>query len=96
MKMVYTHKTKPKASKVMSQVLKFAGQVDSRMDKKICRITITSYTIKDNIKSAFQEQYKTEHLYQIEIIDIPEKEFLVFESLLENLQEVVVVDQQRT
>jgi len=78
----------------MSQVLKFAGQVDSRMDEKICRITVTSYTITDNIKPAFHEQYKNENLYQIHIIDIPEKEFLVFESLLENLEEIVVVDQQ--
>ena len=96
MKKIYTHQTKPDASMLMSQVLKFTGQVDSRMDEKICRITVTSYTIKDNIKPAFQEQYKNEHLYQIQIIDIPEKEFLVFESLLEYLGKVVVVDQQRT
>lgn len=94
MKKVYTHKTKRNASKLMSQVLKFAGQVDSRMDEKICRITVTSYTIKDNINPAFQEQYKNKHLCQIQIIDIPEKEFLVFQSLLENLNEVVVVDQK--
>jgi len=93
MKKIYTHKTKPDASELMSQVLKFAGQVDSRMDEKICRITVTSYPIKDNIKPAFQEKYKNEHLYQIQIIDIPEKEFLVFQSLLENLKEVVVDDQ---
>ena len=93
MKKIYTHKTKPDASELMSQVLKFAGQVDGRMDEKICRITVTSYTIKDNIKPVFQGQYKNEHLYQIRIIDIPEKEFLVFESLLENLKEVFVDDQ---
>lgn len=76
----------------MAQVLKFPEQVDSRMDGKICRITVTSYTIKDNIKPSYQEKYKDEHLYQIEILDIPEKEFLVFACLLENLDEVVVVD----
>lgn len=92
--MVYTHKTKPNASKVMSQVLKFAGQVDSRMDEKICRITVSAYTIKDNIDPAFQEKYKNDHLCQIEIVDIPEKEFLVFEGLLEYLEEIVVIDQQ--
>ena len=94
MKKIYTHKTKADASKLMPQVLRFPEQVDSRMGQKICRITVTSYTIKANLKPAFQEQYKDKHLYQIQIIDIPEKEFLVFESLLENLEEVVVVNQQ--
>lgn len=93
MKKIYTHKTKPEASKLMSQVLKFPEQVDSRMDEKICRITVTSYTIKDNIKPSFQEKYKGEHLYQIKVIDIPEKEFLVFESLLKNLDEVVITNE---
>ncbi len=73
--------------------LGFPEQVDSRMDQNICKITVTSYTTKDNIKPAFKEQYKNEHLYQIQILDIPEKEFMVFESLLENLDEIVVIDQ---
>ncbi len=93
MKKIYKHRIKAGSSRLMAQVLKFPEQVDSRMDEKICRITVTSYTIKDNIKSAFQEQYKNEHLYQIKIIDIPEKEFLVFESLLENLDEVVITNE---
>ena len=92
MKKIYTYKTKPEASKLMSQVLKFPEQVDSRMDEKICRITVTTYTIKDNIKLSYQEKYKNEHLYQIETFDISEKGFLVFACLLENLDEVVVVD----
>ena len=91
MKKIYSYKTKPYASKLMSQVLRFPEQVDSRMDQKICRITVTSYTIKDNIKPTYQEQYKNELLYQIQILDVPEKEFLVFSYLLENLEEVFVV-----
>ncbi len=93
MKKIYKHRIKASSSRLMAQVLKVPEQVDSRMGEKICRITVTSYTIKDNIKSAFQEQYKNEHLYQIKIIDIPEKEFLVFESLLENLDEVVITNE---
>lgn len=58
MKKIYTHKTKPDAAKLMSHVLKFPGQVDSRMDEKICRITVTFYTLKDNIKPVSLEQYK--------------------------------------
>lgn len=92
MKKIYKHRIKAGSSRLMAQVLKFPEQVDSRMDGKICRITVTSYTIKDNIKPSYQEKYKDEHLYQIEILDIPEKEFLVFACLLENLDEVVVVD----
>lgn len=93
MKKIYTYKTKPGAAKVMAQVLKFPEQVDNRMDEKVCRITETSYTINANIKQTFQEQCKNEHLYQIKVIDISEKEFLIFESLLDSLNEVIVVQE---
>jgi len=92
MKKIYSYKTKPDSSKLISQVLRFPEQVDSRMDQKVCRITVTSYTIKDNIKPTYQEQYRNEHLYQIQILDVPEKEFLLLGCLLENLEEVVVLD----
>ena len=90
MKKIYTYRTKPGASKIMSQILKYAEQVDGRMDDKVCRIIVTSYTIQNNIKPAYQEQYKNDRIYQIKVIDISDKEFLVFESLLESLEEVVV------
>lgn len=92
-KKIYPYKVKSGAFKLMSNVLKFPEQVDNRMDGKACRITVTSYTIKDNLKSAYHEQYKNERLYQIKVIDIADKEFLVLESFLNPLPEVIVTSE---
>jgi hypothetical protein len=91
-KKIYSYKVKKNASKLMSNVLK-CPQLDSRMDEKVCRITFTRYTIKDNIKPNYHDQCKNDKLYQIKVIDIGHKEFLVFQSLLVNLEEVIVTNE---
>ncbi|HWJ29380.1 MAG TPA: hypothetical protein VNS32_22765 [Flavisolibacter sp.] len=89
MKVLYSYKVKEGASSVMSNILNYAGQVDSRMDRCICRVTAT-YPVNKNIKPQYLEQYKNDRLYQIKVKGIDDKEFLVMESLLEWLSEVVV------
>lgn len=61
----------------MSQRLKYPIQVDQRMDGQVCRITVTDYTIKDNIQSQYHEEFKKDHLYQIEILGVTDREYLV-------------------
>lgn len=90
MKRIYSYKVKKGASSAMSQILNYPEQVDSRMDEQVCRITVTSYTINKNIKPQYQEQYKDHRLYQIKVKGIEDKEFLVMESLLEWLEEIVI------
>lgn len=92
MKQIFTNKVKKGAYKVMASILKFPEQVDSRMDQKACRVTVTTYTIKDNIKRVYIDQYSNDHLYQIKVLGIDDKEFLVMQSLLEPLEEVVIVN----
>ena len=93
MKKNYTCKVKDRASIIMSRVLNFPEQVDKRMDGKACRVTLTSYTIKDSLGKSYQDQYKNDVHLQIKVIDVSDKEFLVVQSLLENLDEVVTVDE---
>jgi len=81
MKKTYTWRTKPGSSAIMGRLLKFADQVDNRMDNKVCRIT-EYYPLGPNLKPEYHHIYKDEVLCQIKVLDIPEKEFLVFSSLL--------------
>jgi len=89
---IFTYRIKNGANKVMGSILRFGGQFDSRIEGKACRITVTSYTITDNIKKQYWEEYKNDLLYQVKVIDIEEQEFLVLQSLLEPLDEVIVVE----
>jgi|GEM_PF-2918580 len=75
----------------MSQRLKYPIQVDQRMDGQVCRITVTDYTIKDNIQSQYYDELKKDHLYQIEVLGITDREFLVLHSQLIDLKEDIVV-----
>ena len=50
------------------------------------------YPIDKNIKKGYLDDYKNDKLWQIEIYGIIEKEFLVVQSLLEDLDEFVFVN----
>lgn len=93
MKRIYPHKVKNGAYKIMAAVLKYPEQVDPRMDGKICRITVTSYTIIDNIKKQYQQEYVNDMIWQIKLLDIYDKEFLILQSLIEPLDEVTITDE---
>lgn len=76
----------------MNKILKYgAGQVDSRIDGKVCRIT-DSYPVNMSLKEQYLEEYTNDHLNQVKIIDIEEPEFLVLQSLLVPLDEVIIVE----
>ena len=49
--------------------------------------------MKDNIKNQFHNALVNDHLYQIKIIDVDEREFMVLESLLEPLDEIVLINE---
>jgi hypothetical protein len=94
MNKIYSWKIKKGACTFMSRILNYPEQVDYRMDGQVCRITITSYTIKDNIKKQYHMELANDHLWQIEVLGIQDREFLVLESQLISLgTDVIVVDQ---
>lgn len=91
MKKVFKYKVKEGSSVIMSRILEFpVNQVDSRMDGNICRITL-DYPIDKNIKKEYFNDYKQDKFWQIEVYGILEKEFLIVQSLLEDLDEFVYI-----
>ena len=64
-----------------------------RMDNKDCRIRFTTYTIKDNIKRIFQIQLINDLVFQIKVAGINERWFMILESLLEILEEIIPIDE---
>jgi hypothetical protein len=91
MKKVFKYKVKEGAFVIMSKILEHpVYQVDSRMDGKICRITL-DYPIEKNIKKEYINDYKQDKLWQIEIYGIIDKDFLVVQSLLDDLDEFVYI-----
>ncbi|MES2277323.1 MAG: hypothetical protein V4592_14945 [Bacteroidota bacterium] len=89
--MIYPWRVREGAYRFMGQRLKYPIQVDQRMDGQICRITITDYTIKDNIQPQYHDELEKDHLYQIEVLGITDREFLVLHSQLSDLKEDLVV-----
>lgn len=75
----------------MSLRLNYPEQVDQRMDNQICRITVTDYTVKANIRSQYQTELEQDHLWQVEVLGIKDRQFLVLQSLLIDLEEDIVV-----
>ncbi len=86
---IYKWKIKKGAFAYMCTVLNFSDAVDFRMDEKICRITVTSYTIKDNIKTIFHKELSGDYLFQVKINGIDDREFLILQSQLIELDEIV-------
>lgn len=70
----------------MAKVLNYPETVDYRMDDRPCRVTVVTYTIQDNIKPAFQNELINDHLYQVEVLGISDREFLVLQSQLSSLE----------
>ena len=94
-KKIYPYRIKKDSFQIMSKVLSYPQTLDRRMDEQICRITVTTYTIAKNIKAQYQQELATDHLWQVKVLGIEDKEFLVLESCLESLEgDVVVADEQ--
>ena len=89
---IYPWRVKIGSYEIMSKVLKsyFFETVDSKMDGKICRITVTSYKIEANIKPEYQRELSKDHIYQIKVLGIDDREFLILQSLLEDLDDETV------
>jgi hypothetical protein len=88
---IYPWRIKKGAHIFMSLRLNYPEQVDRRMDEEICRITVTDYTIKANIKSQYHQELERDHLCQVEVLGIKDREFLVLQSQLIDLKEDIVV-----
>jgi hypothetical protein len=90
---IYPWKIKEGACQYMAGILSYPEQVDYRMDGQICRITVTTYTIAGNIKPHYHKDLSQDHLWQVQVLGIEDREFLVVQSQLISLGgDVVVVD----
>ena len=91
---IYPWRIKKGAYAYMSSCLQYPQQVDSRMNDQICRITVTDYTIERNIRRAYHKELEKDHVWQVEVLGITDREFLVLQSQLINLQgDLVVIDE---
>ncbi|WP_462265876.1 hypothetical protein [Mucilaginibacter sp.] len=88
---IYPWRIKKGAHSFMSSRLNYPEQADRRMDDHICRITVTDYTIKSNIRSQYHKELEGDHLWQVEVLGIKDREFLVLQSQLIDLKEDIVV-----
>ncbi|MDB5006246.1 MAG: hypothetical protein JWP45_639 [Mucilaginibacter sp.] len=79
------------AYRYMSRILKYSEQVDHRMDGQVCRITVTSYNIKDNIRSEYHTELAKDRLWQVAVLGIEDREFMVLQSQLVDLNEDLIV-----
>lgn len=93
LKKIYSFKVKDGAFTKMSKVLNYPEQVDYRMDNTVCRITVTTYTITDNVKKEFQNELLNDRIYQIKIAGINEREFMILESLLESIDGMALIEE---
>lgn len=72
---IYLWRIKDGACSYMSRVLNYLETVDYRMDGQICRITVTSYTIQDNIRHYYHKELAKDHLYQVQVFNIEDRNF---------------------
>jgi hypothetical protein len=87
---VFNFIVKANASNIMSGLLKYPEQTGKEMDGNICRLTLLR-SKEDELRSQYQEKYREDGLWQIEVMGIYNREFLILESLLDSLDENVIV-----
>ena len=88
---IYPWRIRAGAYDFMRWRLQYPEQVDWRMDDQICRITVTDYTIDQSIRSVYHKELQKDHIWQVEVLGIEDREFLVLQSQLIDLKDDLVV-----
>ena len=91
-KQVFTWRVKNGSYKIMQELLRFPETTGPEIDGEVCRVTITDYDVSLSLKREFIEKYKNDHVFQVRLLNRPDRDFIVMASLLENLQEPVIVE----
>lgn len=92
-KKIYNFRVKDGAYSTMLKILEFPETTGSAIDNKICRPNIT-YDIVNTIRPEYQKIYSEDRVWQIEILDDTSREYLVLESLLEGLDNVIIKESE--
>lgn len=91
-KVIFSYRVKSQAHLVMNKILKLGiPKPGSYINGQICRVTVTSFSIKDCLNDKYHKQYENDNLFQIAIPN-DTVEYLMMSSLLESLDEVVVIE----
>jgi hypothetical protein len=92
MKKIYSYKIKTGAYSKMRRILRFSEQVEPIIDEKICRVICDNQINELNLRKSEVENYKNDILFTVEILDDKiERGYMVLGSLLEDLDEVIIV-----
>jgi hypothetical protein len=87
-KITYGYRIKAQAHLVMHEILKPGiPKPGSYVNGQICRVTLTSYSIKDCLNDKYHKQYENDNLFQVAILNDP-VEYLITCSLLEPIDEI--------
>jgi hypothetical protein len=89
---IYPWRVKENASRKMASMLNYPETPARQMDGQICRITVTSLTLEANIRKAPLKELGPDRLWQIQVLGIDDREFLVLQSLLASSDDIVIVD----
>lgn len=91
-KNVFPFQVKKGSYDELRKILRFPEVTSPEIDEKTCRVTITDYNTDLTLKAEYREQYKKDNVFQIRLLDNQEREFIVMASMLERLNEPVIVD----
>ena len=90
-KKIYPFKVKTGCYETMVKILKFPAVTGAEIDNQVCRVTVTDYTPELSLKKEYIEEYKNDHVFQVRLLDNNDREFIVMASMLETLQEPVIL-----
>lgn len=91
-KSIFPFKIKPGSYEKLVRVLKFPEVPGPQIDDQIFRVTVTDYSLELSVKKECAEQYKSDQVFQVRLLNNNDREFIVLASMLEHLNEPVIVE----
>ena len=75
----------------MVKILKFPAVTGAEIDDQVCRVTITDYAPELSLNKEYVGAYKNDRVFQVRLLGNNEREFIVMASMLETLDEPVII-----
>ena len=91
-KQVFTWRVKEGSYKIMQEILRFPQSTGPEIDGQVCRVILTDYDVAQSLKKQHADKYKTDHVFQVKLLHNNDREFIVMGSLLESLEQPVIVE----
>ena len=90
-KKIFPFRVKESSYQEMRKILRFPEVTGPEIDGQVCRVTVTNYAPDLSIKREFLEQYRKDNVFQIRLLENNDREFVVMSSMLEHLNEPVIL-----